>query len=392
MENKDYVAFCEFEDLGLSDYILDLNLEIKTRMFPLDRFSAGDLSKRPLVVRDFTEFKVFKNLVDNGQKMKEHMSQGLKEVSNKPTQSSFYSLFSDISVSNTQIDSGDMLNVFNAENHETTNINQSQINSSDVFNTFKAEHRRITNTNQTIVDSSDVFNAFKTENRETTNINQSQINSGDVFNAFKTEDYKTTNINQTQINSGDIFNTSMSEEQKATNIFSESTVSNSYNMDYFSSVYMNESINTAQSEFMSIITNNYTTQIQNIQNQIEEVKKIIENNLVQNNNQTSINNKDSIEFGDNNYFQNESVIEGSINQSITNLINKKIEEANTVSAEYITEIENNLQMFSSNTIEQKITNIEKHQHDIIKINKETVEETKKELEKKTDAIFKFLNS
>ena len=61
--NVDYEAFINFEDLGLNDYIYNLNWDIKTKSFPANKFTSGDLRFFEPKTEDFnSNDKIFKQI------------------------------------------------------------------------------------------------------------------------------------------------------------------------------------------------------------------------------------------------------------------------------------------------------------------------------------------
>lgn len=65
MTQEIYEAFCEFEDLGLEDYIMDIDLNLRTRVMPADRFTFGDVLNAPIkFYATKPNVKVFKNIFD----------------------------------------------------------------------------------------------------------------------------------------------------------------------------------------------------------------------------------------------------------------------------------------------------------------------------------------
>ncbi len=59
----DFEAFINFEDLGLNDYIHNLNWDIKTKSFPANKFTSGDLRFFEPKIEDFnSNDKIFKQI------------------------------------------------------------------------------------------------------------------------------------------------------------------------------------------------------------------------------------------------------------------------------------------------------------------------------------------
>jgi len=59
-DNVDFDAFIEFSDLGLEDYIHNLDWDIKTKKFPLTKHSSGDVQFFANTKSEKTFSKVFK--------------------------------------------------------------------------------------------------------------------------------------------------------------------------------------------------------------------------------------------------------------------------------------------------------------------------------------------
>lgn len=199
-----YDAFIEFEELGLEDYIIDLELDIIAPIFPLKRHTAGDFARKPIVFHPKcnSDDRVFKKIINlkttekqNAEEEKKSTEKHLKEQIEKTvTQTLTTEVEKVFEKESERLVKETVIPII--ESSQNTNItNRETTNNSSVFNSQKIENKNITQiVNQKLEESHSMTENMIIELEQSLNSVQQDfiVNHLDVINNNITKETKET--------------------------------------------------------------------------------------------------------------------------------------------------------------------------------------------------------
>lgn len=186
MKYTKFEAFIKFEELGFDDYIIHTKLNIKGKIFPNSRKTAGDLLNLDLPTKDNSnDFKVYKNIsVLCDKNLNEHYSENLTDLFSKEiiTETKSYET-KIIKEKENVFDAEELASKITNKVLDNLKIKEKNENINEEIETSELKENFIQNENIIYNQSVENFNSNPTnfEENNITNILQNQINQSNAY-------------------------------------------------------------------------------------------------------------------------------------------------------------------------------------------------------------------
>ena len=193
MKCAKFEAFVAFEDLGFEDYIINTKLNVKGKIFPNSKKTAGDLLNLDLPTKNnLNDFKIYKNISVLCEKnLNDHYSESVSDVfrSEIITQNRYIETKVN-SENDKKIDLDEVANKITEAVIDKIKWQEKNENAFDETNDeIITEHETVVNENKIYNESVENFNTQQTnlEENSITNILQNQINQSNAYTIEQSE-------------------------------------------------------------------------------------------------------------------------------------------------------------------------------------------------------------